>query len=199
MRIIHYFSPMSGFAYLGMGALCSLAAARNLDVAHRPIDIRKLFAAVETVAPAAQSPARLAWRQTDMQRWAQRRGLPLNVRPRHWPINADLASCAILAAQQAGLDGTALAKALLAAVWARDLDISAPSTIAQVANELGLDADMIMARAQSSEVRLAYDRNTADAIAAGVIGSPTVFVDGQMFFGQDRLDFVEIAISNMAA
>ena len=58
---------------------------------------------------------------------------------------------------------------------------------------------MIMARAQSGDVRLAYDCNTADAIAAGVIGSPTVFVDGQMFFGQDRLDFVENAISNTAA
>ena len=103
VRIIHYFSPMSGFAYLGMGALCSLAAARKVDVSHRPIDIRRVFAAVEAVAPAAQSSARLEWRRTDMGRWAKRRGLPLNVKPRHWPINADLASCAIIAAQQAGL------------------------------------------------------------------------------------------------
>ena len=190
---------MSGFAYLGMGALCSLAAARKVDVSHRPIDIRRVFAAVEAVAPAAQSSARLEWRRTDMGRWAKRRGLPLNVKPRHWPINADLASCAIIAAQQAGLDGTALARGLLAAVWARDLDISAPETIVRLAEEAGLDGARIVAQAQGSDARLAYERNTADAIAAGVIGSPTYLVGDDMFFGQDRLDFVEDAISNIMA
>jgi 2-hydroxychromene-2-carboxylate isomerase len=189
---------MSGFAYLGMGALCSLAAKHNVDVTHRPIDIRKIFAAADVVAPAAQSAARLSWRETDMRLWALRRQLPLNVKPRHWPIDADLASCAIMAAQQAGLDGTALARSLLAAVWARDLDISVPGTIVALARELGMDGDMILAAAQDDATRRGYAQSTAQAIAAGVIGSPTIFVDDEMFFGQDRLDFVEDAIAKAA-
>ena len=73
MRVVHYFSPMSGYAYLGFGALCELADRRRASVEHKPIDVMRLFAAVDAIPPAKQSPARLNWRQTDMARWATRR------------------------------------------------------------------------------------------------------------------------------
>lgn len=199
MRVVHYFSPMSGYAYLGLGALRDLAERRRASLVHKPVDVVALFAAIETIAPAKQSPARLAWRRTDMARWAARRGLPVNLQPRHWPIDATLASCAIIAAQTEGSGADALAERLLAAVWARDLDISSADVVADAARECELDAARLLMLAAAPETLAAYRANTAEAIALGVIGSPTYAVGGEMFFGQDRLDFVEEAMAEAMA
>lgn len=195
MRLIHYFSPMSGYAYLGFGALCEIAARRGVSIEHRPVDIQRVFAAIETVAPARQSPARVAWRRIDMARWADRRGLPLSAQPRFWPIDAGLASRAIIATQMTGVGDAALSEALLAAVWARDLDISEPDVVRMLARECGLDGDAILDAARGEEARARLDANTQAAITAGVIGSPTVFAGDAMFFGQDRLDFLDRALT----
>lgn len=194
MRVVHYFSPMSGYAYLGLGALCEMADRRRASVIHKPIDVMRLFAAVDAVPPAKQSPARLKWRQTDMARWAARRSLPVVITPKFWPINAALASCAIIAAQNDGLGASALAEAVLSAVWARNLDISQPDVVSALARECGLDAQRILANAKSPDTLAIFNANTDEAITLGVVGSPTYVVGSNMFFGQDRLDFVEEAL-----
>ena len=191
MRVIHYFSPMSGFAYLGFAELCAVASRHGAEVNHRPVDIARVFAVVDTIAPARQAPARLAWRRKDMMRWAQRRALQLNAIPKHWPVDATLASCAIIAAQSLCRDAAPFIKEILSAVWARDEDIANEDTIAAQAQACGLDAAKVLADARSDAVRAAYDANTQDAIAHGVIGSPTMRIGTENFFGQDRLDFVE--------
>jgi len=191
VRVIHYFSPMSGFAYLGFAELRAMANRHGAELDHRPMDIARVFAAVDTIAPARQSQARLAWRHTDMARWAQRRALPLNAIPRHWPVDATLASCAIIAAQAMTADAAPFIEAILSAVWARDEDIANADTLATLALACGLDADKLLAAARSDAVRAAYDGNTQAAIAHGVIGSPTMRIGEDNFFGQDRLDFLE--------
>ena len=197
MRVIHYFSPMSGFAYLGFAELCAMAKRHGAELDHRPVDIARVFAAVDTIAPARQAPARLAWRRTDMMRWAQRRALPLNVIPKHWPVDATLASCAMIAAQSLCADAAPLIKEILSAVWARDEDIANTETIAVLAQACGLDAAKVLDNARSDAVRAAYDANTQDAIAHGVIGSPTMRIGEENFFGQDRLDFVEAELARI--
>lgn len=199
MRVVHYFSPMSGYAYLGLGALRAMAERRCASIVHKPVDVVRLFAAVDTIAPAKQSPARMNWRRADMARWAKRRGLPLNVQPRHWPINASLASRAIIAAQASGLDASALAEAILSAIWARDLDISNAETLATLAGACGIDAQTLLAMADTPAAQAEFAANTDEAIALGVVGSPTYFVSGEMFFGQDRLDFVEEKLAEAIA
>ena len=191
MRVIHYFSPMSGFAYLGFAELCAVAKRHGVEVDHRPVDIARVFASVDTIAPARQAPARLAWRRTDMARWAQRRALPLNVIPKHWPVDATLASCAVIAAHSLCADAAPFINGILSAVWARDEDIASEDIIAALAQACGLDAAQVIADARSDAVRAAYDANTQDAIAHSVIGSPTMRIGEENFFGQDRLDFIE--------
>jgi len=197
VRVIHYFSPMSGFAYLGFAELCAVAKRHGAEMDHRPVDIARVFAAVETIAPARLAPARLAWRRTDMARWAQRRALPLNVIPKHWPVDATLASCAIIAAQTLCADAAPFINDILSAVWARDEDIANEDTIAALAQACGLDAAQLLADARSDAVRAAYDANTQSAITHGVIGSPTMRIGEENFFGQDRLDFVEAELARI--
>jgi len=191
LRIVHYFSPMSGYSYLGIGALQDLARRRGAQVEHRPVDIMQVFAAAGATPPARQSDSRRAWRRADMARWASRRGLPVNLQPRFWPVNADLAACAILAAQEAGWDADALAQAILAAVWARDLDIAQESVIAALARACGLDDAELLRAARTPQTWALYESGTQAAIDAGVFGAPTYVVGESMFFGQDRLDFLE--------
>ena len=98
-----------------------------------------------------------------------------------------------------GFGASALAQAILSAVWARDLDISSPDVIAALARECGLDDKRLLALAQAPEAIAEFNANTDEAIALGVVGSPTYLVAGAMFFGQDRLDFVEEALADAMA
>ena len=194
--IDYFLTPISGYAYLGHAAAVRLAAEHGVDLSVRPMDSMAVFAAVDSIPPPKLPPARLRWRQTDMKRWADCRRLPLVVAPRHWPAASELASRAIIAA---GAGGVALAGAVLEAVWAREMDVARPDTVALLARECGLDPDAILDGAARPDAGARYAANTAEAIRRGVTGSPTFFVGDEMFFGQDRLSFVKRALADAPA
>lgn len=196
LEIEHFFAPVSGYAYLGHEALLGLARDMGARVRQRPVDIGAVFSAGGTTPPAKQSDARRAWRTLDMRRWARRRGLPLNDKPRFWPTDGGPASRAIVALEGSGGPVDAFVSAVLAAVWARDLDIAAPETIELLLRECGADVSATLARAESAQAQETYEANTRDAIAAGAFGSPFYRVGDEVFFGQDRLDFVRSALAN---
>jgi 2-hydroxychromene-2-carboxylate isomerase len=185
-----YFSPQSGFAYLGHDRLSRIAAEHGATILWRPVDIGKLFAESGTTPPPKQSPVRLAYRRADMARTADALGLPLNAKPPFWPVNTIPACRMIIAAQRSGADVAGYIGAVFRAIWVRDMDISAPETLKLLAVELGLDGESLARIADSPEAAATLERYTAEAVAAGVFGSPTYVIDGELFWGQDRLDFV---------
>lgn len=191
MEIIHYFAPISGYAYLGIAALREMAASYGCSLVHAPVDIQAVFAASGITPPAVQSEAKKAYRTADMQRWALRRGLPVRAKPKYWPANGALASRYIIAAGDLSGDRGAMAQAVLEAVWSRDLDIADESVLLQLCDNLGLDSAAMKQVALSSQTLEAAQKHTNDAIALRLFGSPTYFLRDQIFFGQDRLDFLE--------
>ena len=194
--IEHFFAPVSGYAYLGHAAVLQLAQRHHIAVRQRPVDIARVFAAGGSTPPVRQSEARRAWRRRDMGLWAARRGLPLNEQPKHWPTDGARAARAIIALDLAGGQTDAFVGAVLGAVWARDLDIADPLTLALLLNEIGADAHATLQRAESADVAAAYEANTQDAIAAGAFGSPAYRLGHELFFGQDRLEFVQAALEH---
>lgn len=198
-RIDYFFTPISGFAYLGHAALMRLAAEHGAQVVLRPTDMLAVFAALGITPPPRQAAARLRYRQADMRRWAACRRLALVTEPRFWPADATLASLAIIAAQASGGDAGGLAGALLEAVWARDLDIAAPETVGRLARACGCEPAALLAQARSARSEAAYAANTAEAIERGVPGSPTFLLGEEMFFGQDRLSFLGQALADAPA
>jgi len=189
--IDYYFAVISGFAYLGEPELRRIAAAAGATIAYKPVDITAVFAASETTPPARQSQARRAYRDLELSRWAQRRSLPIRLKPKYWPVPTASASRLILAMQKLGLDPGPLSTALLGGVWARDLDISDPAVLRSIVEAVApAHLGEIMDEAASDDVGSLCDETTREAIARGVFGSPTYIVNGEMFFGQDRLDFV---------
>lgn len=185
-----YFSPQSGYAYLGHARLRAIAWEAGADILWRPVDILKVFAAGGSTAPARQSPQRNAYRKADIVRWANRASIPINTEPAFWPTDTLPACRLICAAQMEGIDPADLIGACLSAVWARDIQISERANLIRLADGVGLDGARLATLSDTVEAAERVERSTAEAIEAGVFGSPTYVVGGELYFGQDRLDFV---------
>lgn len=191
--IEYFFSAHSAYAYLGAWELARIARNTGWRVAHRPIDLNPVIAATSGDAFGARSAAHSDYFfGRDMFRWAEWRGLPMI---RHRPTYHDnplaLPNGMIIAA---GPDAGVMSRAILQSHWRDDTDIADPATLVRLAEEVGLDGVALLNAAQSSKVQARHSVNTDEAITRGVFGSPTYFVRGDMFYGQDRLEMLARAI-----
>ncbi|KIN63772.1 Dsba oxidoreductase [Sulfitobacter noctilucicola] len=193
-EIEYFYSAHSAYAYLGAWELEAIAVRTGARVVHRPFDFAPIIAAAGVPGFSKRSRAHIDYFfGREMARWAQVRGLPMI---RHRPVHHDnplaLANGAIIAA---GEDAGALSRAILQAHWRDDADIADVATLRRLAKEVVLDPDPLLDAAQSEGVQEQHKINTDEAIARSVFGSPTYFVDGDMFYGQDRLFMVEQALT----
>jgi 2-hydroxychromene-2-carboxylate isomerase len=198
MKEIEYFySAHSAFAYLGSARLAEIAAAAGRRIAHRPMDLRRVVAEAGVVPPARRSKAHMAYYfGREIERWSEERGAPwLGRTPTHHANDIALSNCVLIAGLALGVDVDRLAHALLEAHWRDDVDLADAATLAKVASGVGIDPAPLLAGAASAEVEAVYLANTEEAIRRSVFGSPTYFVDGDMFYGQDHLEMIERALS----
>jgi carboxymethylenebutenolidase len=188
----YFLAPNSPWTYLGHGRLMAIAAAAGAQVRVLPMDLGKVFPVSGGLPLAKRAPQRQAYRLLELDRFRRVLELPLNLKPRFFPVASDDAARLIVAVDLAdGADAALrLTGAVLSAVWAEERDIADEGTLAALLAELGLAAARLAdSRAPATQER--YEANTAAAIACGVFGSPSYVIDGELFWGQDRLDFVE--------
>ena len=195
MRIEYFFSILSPFTYLAGDRLERVAAARGVAIEYRPADLLKVFSEMGTPPVPKRHPARQAYRLQELRRLSRRAGLPLNVRPAHWPTDAAPGSAAIIAAQDAGADAGAVARALLRACWAEERDVAEPQVVAAALREGGADPALA---AGTDAARAAYARNTAEMVERGAFGAPFYFVGDEMFWGQDRIEHLAEHLDEIA-
>ncbi len=191
--IEYFYSAHSAYAYFGAWELQRIAQKVAAHVIHRPFDFAPVMAAAGGKGFRDRSKANIGYFfGREMVRWAQWRNLPMI---RHRPVHHDnplaLANGAIIAA---GDSADPLRRALLQAHWRDDADLADENTVKRLAEDLGLDGDALVRAAHSDAVQAQHSANTEEAIARSVFGSPTYFVDGDMFYGQDRLMMVERAL-----
>ena len=193
----YYFAPQSPYAYLGHARFVALAKQYGAQVEVRPCDIGKIFSVSGGLPLAKRAPQRQAYRNTELRRWHTFLGLPMNLQPKFFPVSGDAASRLIIATRTAHGSETALAMtgAIMAAVWADEKNIADTDTLAALANALDLDGAALVKSADTPGIQAEYDAHTDAAIAASVFGAPWYVVDGEGFWGQDRLDFVERALA----
>lgn len=194
-QIDYYFWINSDWAYLGADRLEEIAGRHGVRIAYRPVDLLDVYARTGGIPLPQRSAARQAYREEELRRWIKRLSIPLNLTPRHMCPDGDMASRFTIAADQLGHAVAPLYKAILHAQWCAEQDISDPDVVLRVARDLGMPAQNIMQRALTPEVEAAYRGNTNEAVALGVFGSPTYVLDGELFWGQDRLDFLDQALS----
>lgn len=193
----YYFAPQSPWAYLGHARFVELAKKHEARIDIKPCDLGKVFN-VSGGLPLAKRPVqRQAYRLVELKRWSEYLQLPLNLNPKFFPVPGDPAAQLIIACKLAhGIDAAlALTGAVMRALWVEERNIGDADTLAAVANECGYDGRALLQAAGTASVQTEYDRYTNDAIAANVFGSPWYVVNGEGFWGQDRLDFVERALT----
>ncbi|WP_370401957.1 2-hydroxychromene-2-carboxylate isomerase [Sulfitobacter sp. JB4-11] len=191
--IEYFYSAHSAYAYLGAWELARIAQAADAAVVHRPFDFRPVIEAAGGQPIAERTQAYMDYFfGRELIRWAEVRGLPiLDFRPTHHDNPLHLANGAIIAAGDAA---DRFSRAVLQAHWRDDADIADPEVLAGLAVAEGLEAEALLAAAASDAMQAQHAANTTEAIARGVFGSPTYFVGGDMFYGQDRLMMVARAL-----
>jgi 2-hydroxychromene-2-carboxylate isomerase len=188
----YYFATVSPWAYLGHARFARIVRDTGATVRVKPIDLGAIFPVSGGLPLAKRAPQRQAYRLLELRRFSDWLGVPLNVQPAHFPVAGDAAARLIIAADEAQGSGAAfdLAGRVGAAIWAEQRNVADPAVLQALLQEAGLDAALLQ-RADTPEVAERYAALTREALEAGVFGAPSYVVEGELFWGQDRLDFVE--------
>ena len=194
--IDYYFSAPSPWTYLGHDRLLALLAAHRREVRVLPVDFNRVFAASGGLPLPKRAPQRQAYRLLELRRFAEHLGMALNPEPKYFPVDATPSSLLItLVAHADGMDAAMrLSGAVFAACWREERDIASDGTLAELLDETDLPTERL-AQSRGAETQARYDAHTQAAIDAGVFGAPTYIVEGEMFWGQDRLDFLQRRLS----
>ncbi|NNG04497.1 MAG: 2-hydroxychromene-2-carboxylate isomerase [Inquilinus sp.] len=195
VTVDYYFSPVSPFTYLGHARFASIAAKHGAAVRVKPMDLGQIFPNSGGLPLPKRAPQRQAYRLVELKRWSAFLDLPLNPQPKHFPVPDAAAARLIVAADAAGADAMGLTGAILRAVWAEERDVSDPATLAAIAGEQGLDAAALTAAADAPEIEQRRQALTQEAVDRQVFGAPTYGIGDELFWGQDRLDFVDRALA----
>ncbi|NQV98894.1 MAG: 2-hydroxychromene-2-carboxylate isomerase [Rhodospirillales bacterium] len=181
---------------MGHDQLVALAKRQDAAVVIKPVNMGAIFSQTGGLPLAKRAPARQAYRFQELERWRRHLNIPLTLEPAFFPANDRDAAGMVIAANLDGADGIGLAGAFLRAVWAEERNIADPQTAIDIANAQGLDGQALLAAANSAAVTAVWEANTAEAMEVGVFGAPTYVYGAHMFWGQDRLDFLERAIQS---
>ena len=193
LTIDYYFSPQSPWTYLGHRRFVRIAEKAGAQVNVLPIDLaQKVFPISGGLPLPKRAPQRQAYRLTELRRFSEWLDLPLNLQPKYFPVAGDEAARLIAAVdlKDGSRAALSLTGAVLAAVWAEDRNIADEQTLAALLAEQSLAPDRLEA-AHSQAVHERYESDTQRAIETGVFGAPSYVIDGEIFWGQDRLEFVE--------
>jgi len=192
-RIDYYFAPQSPWTYLGHLRFWDIARAAKAEIRVLPVDLGgKVFPVSGGLPLAKRAPQRQAYRLVELQRFSDWLHAPINLQPKYFPVAGDDAARLITAvAMHDGAEPAMhITDAVLRAVWVEERHIADEATLAALLAERELPARRLE-DSHSQAVQERYEYHTQAAIEAGVFGAPSYVVDGEIFWGQDRLDFLE--------
>jgi carboxymethylenebutenolidase len=192
----YYFSPVSPWTYLGHAPFRALTGKHGVSINVKPCDLAgKIFPVSGGLPLKQRAPQRQAYRLVELRRWREVRNVPLHLEPKHFPVDPERAARLIVAAATQGQEAAmTLAGAMLRACWAEERNIADPPALRAILQEQRMNADALFERAEGDAAKAAYEANTQEAIERGVFGAPTYVYEGELFWGQDRLDFLERAL-----
>ena len=190
--IDYYFATVSPWAYLGHARFVAMSRAAGATVRVKPMDLGEIFPVTGGLPLAKRAPQRQAYRLVELQRFSDHLDVPLVAQPAFFPVSGNAAALLIIAADEAAGAHAALGLAgrVGAATWAEQRNVADLAVLRALLAEAGLPASLVD-RAGDPALAARYAAYTAEALAAGVFGAPSYVIAGEVFWGQDRLDFVE--------
>jgi len=191
-----FYGISSPWAYFGAQRAQAIARRHGARLVLRPI---RIIEANGGIPLRTRLQPRQDYHALELARWRDFLGIPLNLRPRFYPCRTiEIAAKAVIALQQAGLDAPAFSFAVQQALWAQDRDIADLDTLRSIAQEHGgAAAAALVQEISPADIEAQWQANLADAEILGIFGTPTYVVDGELFWGQDRLDFVDRKLSSL--
>jgi len=192
LHIDYYASLNSPWTHLGAARIEALAAQHGASLRIWPVDFGTIFAGSGGLPLPKRSPQRQAYRLQELARWREALGIPIHIQPKHFPAKELPAATCVIAVRETMGDAPAirLAHRVLKACWEDELDAGDEATLARLIEECGLDGRPVLALGQEprwAEMRAA---DSERALARGVFGAPSYVIGEDIFWGQDRLEFV---------
>jgi 2-hydroxychromene-2-carboxylate isomerase len=192
-QVEFFFDFGSPYSYLAYKALPAIAAARGAAIVWRPMLLGGVFKATGNHSPA-ETPAKSKWMLQDLQRWARHYNTVFKFNP-NFPVNTLTLMRGAAGMQVRGMDFPKYVDAIFHAMWVEPRNLGDPQELALVLRQAGFDADLFQSLVNDPAVKEQLKNNTEEAVARGVFGAPTFFVGEEMFWGQDRLEFVAEALA----
>lgn len=190
----YYFTSLSPFAYLGQQKLHQLAEKYRVKIHYKPIQLGPVFGASGALPLGQRPKSRQAYRLTELKRWSEFRQQPMNIQPTYFPVDPSLADRCIIALLQRDKEVSAFAGAVMRACWSQEQNIADEDVLTQLLLEHQLDAQDVLSLAKQESTLAQYQANTEEAVAKGVLGSPSYWLQEEQFWGQDRLELLEVAL-----
>jgi 2-hydroxychromene-2-carboxylate isomerase len=194
--IDYYFTLLSPWAFLGHAPFVEIARRHNATINHKPVFLGRVFAETGGLPLAKRHPARQRYRMIELQRWSARRGLAFCLAPKPGPFDIRLADRTVIAILAGHQDPEPFIQAAFAAIWQAERDLSDRVALAEILTDAGYHAELMLERAEAALTEAIYALNQENAVEAGVFGSPVYALDGEVFWGQDRLDFLDEALTS---
>jgi 2-hydroxychromene-2-carboxylate isomerase len=195
-QIDYYFSLQSPWAYIGHKSFRDVVGSYDLKVNHKPVVLVDLFSESGGLPLLKRHPVRQRYRMVELQRWRDKRGLQFKLQPANWPFNARLADGMVIAAVEAGHDPDPFLRRAFASIWEDELNLADAATLIALADASGLPGKALVERSEADEIGQKYEQNRQDALAADVFGSPAYVLDGEVFWGQDRIELLVDALKS---
>lgn len=194
-RTIDYlFTLQSPWTYLGFDRFHAIAKRQNAIIRYRPVMLGEVFSETGGLPLAKRPPTRQAYRFVELQRWRAALKLPLTLKPKFFPFDAALADRITLALVEMGHSPQAYLRAAHRAVWVEERNLADEAELAALLVGVGQDAGKVLDLAKGGKVVGLFAANRDWALKNGVFGAPSYVLDGEIFWGQDRLDLLDQAL-----
>jgi carboxymethylenebutenolidase len=193
LHIDYYASLNSPWTHLGAARIEALAKRYNASLRIWPVDFGTIFAGSGGLPLPKRSPQRQAYRLQELARWREALGIPIHIQPKHFPANEALSAACVIALRETMGDAPAirLAHRVLKAVWEEELNPGEEATLARLIGECGLEAAKVLALGKEPRWTEMRARDGQVALERGIFGAPSYLIGQDLFWGQDRLEFVE--------
>ncbi|MDI3305586.1 MAG: 2-hydroxychromene-2-carboxylate isomerase [Acetobacteraceae bacterium] len=193
LHIDYYASLNSPWTHLGAARIEALAAKHGASLRIWPVDFGTIFAGSGGLPLPKRSPQRQAYRLQELARWREHLGIPITIQPRHFPANELPGACCVIALRETMGDAPAirLAHRILKALWEEERNPGDPTTLAELIAETGLEPEAVLRLGAEPRWAERREADTKSALDRGVFGAPSYVIGEEIFWGQDRLDFVD--------
>ena len=194
-EIDYYLTSSSPFNYLGFKPIQDVAAKHDYTLNIRPVNIRGIWAETGAVPPAERPPIRQRMRLIELERFALHRGVPLNLQPKFFPVDPALADQTIIALIEQGENPQPYMAGIFTSIWVNEQNIADENTLYHLLEEHGHNPEATLTFAKKEVITTIRDKNTQLAVTVGALGVPSYVVNGECFWGQDRISLLDEAIT----